>query len=118
MIAPKLCTHMTPWPAMLYTKRPSPETTRCYQRLHLIWKAHKDLHNAFPRPWLFVERVIPIVHAKNASLPTRQFCDPSRWIGTISPQISGASRTSPGPVKIDSDIYTRRERESPAQRQR
>ena len=70
-----------------------------------------------------VVRETPKVQARNASLPIlhgvepvqknkkvtprndiRRFI-PSRVIGTISPQISGASMTSPGPVNMDSDIY-------------
>lgn len=65
----------------------------------------EDVHKALPKPWLLVERTTPVVHARNASLPTDHPVWPSRRIGTMSPHVSGARRTSPGPVNVDSDIY-------------
>jgi hypothetical protein len=55
-------------------------------------------------PCDFVDLVTLAVQARYASFPTDQLVFGWIWIGTISPQTSGANMTSPGPVYLLSDI--------------
>lgn len=72
----------------------------------------EHVQSAFPKPCDLAVRLTPGVDARNACFPTFHGVCPSSWIGTISPHISGARRTSPGPVKSDSVIYARAHRPS------
>lgn len=100
-IAPMLCTKITPVPEACSTNRPSPETINACQDAERGKIKHYS-QSALPKLCALCARVTPCVHARKECLLKFHVVVPSRRMGTTSPQVSGARRTSPGPVMYDS----------------